>query len=229
MTGRGHAHVLCATVAGVPRPLGVRRCSRGAERAMVGGGDGGRGRWSAGAMCSAVAAGGVSGPSVLLLTADDWVCELAVPPRHAGDVHGFLVDATGEDDLEYEDVLVSAAAPALALAVYTARTLRAAVAARNELASSLLGRAVFGPAALVCLEGGGAGFEAPGGIGAGFEELRVIAADTLAQGLAARGRAVPECGAEIGCAGAFGDLFVALCAERARASRPRAGGYARCT
>lgn len=105
------------------------------------------------------AAGGEEGPppepapSVLLVTDDNRMAELAVPPEHAGDVHAFVVEATGEDDLEYEDVLVSPLPPALTVAVYTAGTLRRDVAVRNELASTLLGRSVYGPAALVCLEG----------------------------------------------------------------------------
>jgi hypothetical protein len=172
------------------------------------------------------AAGGEEGPppepapSVLLVTDDNRMAELAVPPGHAGDVHAFVVEATGEDDLEYEDVLVSPLPPALTVAVYTAGTLRRDVAGRNELASTLLGRSVYGPAALVCLEGlppeaDEADAEADEA-DAEAEEFRVVTAETLARQLAERGRPVPDCGAQIGFPGPFGDLFLSLCARRAR-------------
>ena len=164
-------------------------------------------------------------PSVLLVTDDNWMRELAVPPEHAGDVHAFVVEATGEEDLQYEDVLVSSLPPALTLAVYTTCTLRADVAVCNELASTLLGRAVFGPAVLVCLEGlqpaeggdlGGEGAGAAERAGpGGFVEFRVVTAEALARRFAERGRPVPECGAKIGFPSPFGDLFLALCAHRA--------------
>lgn len=148
------------------------------------------------------AAGGEEGPppepapSVLLVTDDNRMAELAVPPEHAGDVHTFVVEATGEDDLEY--VLVSPLPPALAVAVHTAGTLRRDVAVRNELASTLLGRSVYGPAALVCLEGlpreadeaDEADAEADEA-DAEAEEFRVVTAETLARQLAERGRPVP--------------------------------------
>ena len=62
--------------------------------------------------------------TVLILTDDNFMREVAVPPARAGDVHEFLVEATGEQDLEYQDLLVSEAPPTLMLAVLTQRTLR---------------------------------------------------------------------------------------------------------
>jgi hypothetical protein len=174
------------------------------------------------------AADGVAAaPSVLLVTDDHRVCELAIPPQYAGDVYAFVVEAMGEEDLQYEDVLVSELPPALAVAVYTTCTLRQDVAVRNELASMLLGRAVFGPAALVCLQGlppaeaeaaeaEAAEAEEPSAEPERrFEDLQVVTAETLARQFAERGRPVPECGAKIGFPRPFGDLFFALCVQRA--------------
>ena len=93
------------------------------------------------------------GPSMLLVTDDDRMGELVIPPEHAGDVYAFVVEATGEDDLQCEDLLVSSLPPALTVAVYRACTLRRDVAVHDEMASTLLGRSVYGPAALLCLEG----------------------------------------------------------------------------
>ena len=161
-------------------------------------------------------------PSVLLVTDDSRVSELAIPPAYAGDVYAFVVEAMGEDDLQYEDVLVSELPPALAVAVYTTCTLRQDVAVRNELASMLLGRSVFGPAALVCLEGlppaeaEAAGAEEPTAEPARFEEFSVVTAETLAGQFAERGRPVPEGGARIGFPRPFGDIFFEICVRRAR-------------
>lgn len=68
---------------------------------------------------------------MLLVTDDDRMGELAIPPEHAGDVYAFVVETTGEDDLQYEDLLVSSLQPALTVAVYTACTLRRDVAVRH--------------------------------------------------------------------------------------------------
>jgi hypothetical protein len=158
---------------------------------------------------------------MLLVTDDDRMGELAIPPEHAGDVYAFVVETTGEDDLQYEDLLVSSLQPALTVAVYTACTLRRDVAVRNEMASTLLGRSVYGPAALLCLEGlAPAEAEelavkhagpAETAESAGFEEFRVVTADTLVRQLAERGRPVPEGGTKFGFPGPFGDIFLALC------------------
>ena len=168
--------------------------------------------------CSAAA------PSMLLVTDDHRVCELAIPPEYAGDVYAFVVEAMGRGDLEYEDVLVSELPPALMVAVYTTCTLRQDVAVRNELASMLLGRSVFGPAALVCLEGlppaeaeGGA--EEPNAEPVRFEEFSVVTAETLARQFAERGRPVPEGGAKIGFPRPFGDIFFAICVRQFYGSR----------
>jgi hypothetical protein len=165
-------------------------------------------------------------PSVLLVTDDSRVSELAIPPAYAGDVYAFVVEAMGEDDLQYEDVLVSELPPALTVAVYTTCTLRQDVAVRNELASMLLGRSVFGPAALVCLEGlppaeaeaaeEAAEAEGPTAEPARFEEFSVVTAETLAGQFAERGRPVPEGGARIGFPRPFGDIFFEICVRRAR-------------
>ena len=182
-----------------------------------------------GADCSDCAA---AAPSMLLVTDDHRVCELAIPPEYAGDVYAFVVEAMGGSDLEYEDVLVSELPPTLTVAVYTTCTLRQDVAVRNELASMLLGRSVFGPAALLCLEGlppagaaGGAeaGAEAgapePTAAPARFEEFSVVTAETLARQFAERGRPVPEGGAKIGFPRPFGDIFFAICVRQFYGSR----------
>jgi hypothetical protein len=167
-------------------------------------------------------------PSLLLVTDDHRVCELAIPPEYAGDVYAFVVEAMGEDDLEYEDVLVSERPPALMVAVYTTCTLRQDVAVRNELASMLLGRSVFGPAALVCLEGlppaeaeaeAEAEAQKPNAEPARFQEFSVVAAETMARQFAERGRPVPEGGAKIGFPRPFGDIFFAICVRQFYDSR----------
>ncbi len=170
-------------------------------------------------------------PSLLLVTDDNRVCELGIPPQYAGDVYAFVVEAMKEDDLQYEDVLVSELPPALAVAVYTTCTLRQDVAVRNELASMLLGRAVFGPAALVCLQAlPPAEAEAAGAEAAEAEEptaepercvedMQVVTAETLACQFAERGRPLPKGGVKIGFPRPFGDIFFAICARQHRGEK----------
>ena len=170
-------------------------------------------------------------PSLLLVTDDNRVCELGIPPQYAGDVYAFVVEAMGSDDLQYEDVLVSELPPALAVAVYTTCTLRQDVAVRNEHASMLLGRSVFGPAALVCLqtlppaEAEAAGAEAAeaeeptADPERRFEDMQVVTAEALARQFAERGRPVPEGGARIGFPRPFGDIFFAICVRQFHGDR----------
>ena len=183
------------------------------------------------AASKACADGCAAVPSLLLVTDDDRVCELGIPPQYAGDVYAFVVEAMGEDDLQYEDVLVSELPPALAVAVYTTCTLRQDVAVRNEHASMLLGRAVFGPAALVCLQAlPPAEAEAAGAEAAEaeeptadperrFEDMQVVTAEALARQFAERGRPVPESGAKIGFPRPFGDIFFAICVRQFHGDR----------
>jgi hypothetical protein len=187
------------------------------------------------AASKACADGCAAVPSLLLVTDDHRVCELGIPPQYAGDVYAFVVEAMGEDDLQYEDVLVSEQPPALVVAVYTTCTLRQDVAVRNEHASMLLGRSVFGPAALVCLQAlPPAEAKAAGGEAAEAEEpaeeptaeperrvedMQVVTAETLARQFAERGRPVPAGGAKIGFPRPFGDIFFALCVRQFHGDR----------
>ena len=178
------------------------------------------------AASKACADGCAAVPSLLLVTDDNRVCELGIPPQYAGDVYACVVEAMGEDDLQYEDVLVSELPPALAVAVYTTCTLRQDVAVRNEHASMLLGRSVFGPAALVCLQGlpsaeaeAAEAEEPTADLERRFEDMQVVTAEALARQFAERGRPVPESGAKIGFPRPFGDIFFAICVRQFHGDR----------